>query len=46
MQHLPGTEISVEKGEEDMGDEPMDDIDGEEPMGDMDMGPEGEEARG
>lgn len=46
MQHLPGTEISVEKGEEDMGDEeaPMDDMDDEEPMGDMDMGPEGEEA--
>lgn len=39
MQHLPGTEISVEKGEEDMGDEPMDDepMDdmGDEPMDDM-----------
>ena len=34
MQHLPGTEISVEKGEDDMGDEPMDDM-GDEPMGDM-----------
>ena len=43
MQHLPGTEISVEKGEEDMGDEeaPMDDMGDEEPMGDMDdMGDE------
>jgi hypothetical protein len=38
MQHLPGTEISVEKGEEDLGDEeaPMDDMGDEEaPMGDM-----------
>ena len=40
MQHLPGTEISVEKGEDDMGDEPVDDM-GDEPMGDMgDMGDE------
>ena len=40
MQHLPGTEISVEKGEDDMGDEPMDD------MGDEEAAPEmpGDEA--
>ncbi len=46
MQHLPGTEISVEKGEEDMGDEevPMDDMGDEEPpmddMGDEEAAPE------
>jgi|11BtaG_2_1085332.scaffolds.fasta_scaffold04521_3 hypothetical protein len=44
MQHLPGTEISVEKGEEDMGDEPeMDDM-GDEPDMDEPMGAESEEA--